>query len=221
MGKLSGFLASRGLWIIFLEITVISLAFSFSIPLLVYLQVMWAIGWSMVALSMLVWLSPRKVLAIGLAIVALHNLLDVIPSARLGGSELLLHKGGLVIWNGHPIAVIDYPVLPWVGVMALGYGLGFLFISPKPNRILSWLGVVFVAAFFVLRGINRYGDPNPWVVQSTVAKTVMAFFNVEKYPPSLMFVCATLGPALLLFPILSRVRNSITGFLRTSRVLFR
>jgi uncharacterized membrane protein len=215
---LSWFLLTRGLWIVFLEATVISFAWSFSIPLLIYLAVMWAIGLSMVALSALVWLPRPALLSIGIAILTLHNLMDRVPVQRLGHLAQLLHERGLISWNGKAIAYAEYPVLPWVGMMALGYGLGFVFLSPHRNRFLMALGSVLVAAFLVLRVINKYGDPRPWSTQADLIKTLMDFMNGEKYqkyPPSLMYVCVTLGPVLLLIPFLDRLKHPVAEFLQT------
>ncbi len=216
--QLSRFLLSRGLWILILELTVISFGWSFSIPYLPLLQVMWAIGWSMVALSALVWLPRQLVLGIGIAIIACHNLLDPIKSQQLGGFALLwkfLHEQGLILSGGLPAAYAAYPLLPWIGVMALGYGLGAVFLSPKRDRILIQLGLALITIFLILRCTNGYGDSLPWTVQADWGKTAMLFFHVQKYPPSLMFVCATLGPVLLLIPVLERSKGPVVEFFRT------
>jgi uncharacterized membrane protein len=169
----------------------------------------------MVALSARVWLPRPAVLSIGISILTFHNLLDRVPLQRLGYLARLLHEPGLISWNGKAIAYAEYPVLPWVGMMALGYGLGFVFLSPHRNRFLTGLGSVLVAAFLLLRVINRYGDPRPWSTQADLVKTMMDFMNVEKYPPSLMYVCATLGPVLLLIPFLDRLKRPVAEFLQT------
>jgi uncharacterized membrane protein len=114
-----------------------------------------------------------------------------------------------------PIAYVEYPVMPWVGMMAFGYGLGFVFLSAQRNRLLTGLGSVLVAAFVLLRVINSYGDPRPWSTQPDLIKTMMDFMNVETYPPSLIYVWATLGPILLLIPFLDRLKNPVAEFLQT------
>jgi uncharacterized membrane protein len=214
---LSLFLLKRGLWLVVLELTVVCFAWSFSIPLFFLLQVIWAIGWSMVALAALVWLPRQAVLAIGAAIVLLHNLLDPIHagSGPLGLLWMFAHDGGIVKWDGEPVAIFGYPVLPWIGVMALGYGLGAAFLSDRRDRILTGLGAAMIAAFLVLRGFNIYGDPHPWAVQADMAKTLMDFFNIHKYPPSLLYLCATLGPMLLVFPWLNRLKGPAATVLLT------
>lgn len=207
--RLSGFLLKRGLWIVVLEVTVISFGWSFSIPYMPFLQVMWAIGWSMAGMAALVRLPGRAVLAIGAAILLFHNLLDPIQAKTLGTfgpAWLVLHEGGILMWNGKPLALAFYPLLPWLGVMSLGYGLGFVFLSPNRDRLLLRLGLGMLAAFAILRSFHGYGEPLPWATQATLTKTAMNFFNVQKYPPSLLYVCATLGPVLLLVRFLSRCK---------------
>lgn len=216
--RLSRFLVARGLWLVVLEVTVVAFAWSFSIPLLPHFQVIWAIGWSMVALAALVWLPARAVLFVGIGIVAGHNLLDPIKAAQLGSLSMLweiLHDGGMLLWHGAPIAVFYYPVLPWIGVMALGYGLGPIFLSPRRDRILVPLALGLIVLFVALRAVNGYGNLQPWSAQATGGQTVMSFLNVQKYPPSLLYVCATLGPMLLLVPLFDRARGLAIDVLRT------
>ncbi|MCU1325883.1 MAG: hypothetical protein JWN34_1253, partial [Bryobacterales bacterium] len=211
---LSGFLLKRGLWIVALELTVISFAWSFSIPLLPFLQVMWAIGWSMVVLAGLVWLPRVVVLSLGIAVITLHNLLDPIRSQSFGVFApvwIMLHDPGPLLRNGRPAALVLYPLLPWAGLMAFGYGLGAAFLSPKKDRILACLGAGMIALFIVLRLLNGYGDPIPWSVQTDAVRSLMAFFRLQKYPPSLMFICATVGPALLTVVAFERLRGPVAA----------
>jgi uncharacterized membrane protein len=217
--RLAGFLLTRGLWLVVLELTVVAFGWSFSIPLLFPLQVIWAIGWSMVALSVLVRFLPAGgVLAIGIAIVAGHNLLDPVSARSLGAwgpAWMLVHERGPLMWNGAVVAIVAYPLLAWFGIMALGYGLGSVFVSPQRDRSLATLALGMLAVFVVLRWLNLYGDPRPWIPQVTPGQTVMAFFDVQKYPPSLLYVCATLAPMLLLVPVFDRLRGAAAGVLRT------
>lgn len=216
--QLAVFLVKRGLWLVVLEVTVIAFGWSFSIPLLPHLQVIWAIGWSMVTLGALVYLPATAVLAIGVVIVAGHNLLDPIHASALGVWSLawqVLHEQGMVVRNGTVVVAIYYPLLPWIGVMALGYGLGPLFVSPKRDRALVSLALGMLALFVVLRTFNVYGDPRPWAPLDTTLKSSMSFMNVQKYPPSLLYVCATLGPMLLLVPLFDRLRGPVANVLRT------
>jgi uncharacterized membrane protein len=216
--QLSRFLVTRGVWLAVLEVTVVAFGWSFSIPLLPHLQVIWAIGCSMIVLGALVWLPSAAVLAVGIAIVAGHNLLDATHAPQMGSFATLwqlLFENGMVTWNGRPVLAIYYAIVPWLGVMALGYGLGPVFLSPRRDRVLVSLGAALMAAFVVLRFLNGYGDPLPWSAQPTPGQTAMSFFNVQKYPPSLSYVCATLGPMLLLVPLFDRARGPLVQVFRT------
>src|SRR5690606_28442101 len=151
-GALSRFLLTRGAWLIFLEMTVISFGWSFAAPWPFFLQVIWAIGWCMIALAALVWLPRAAVMGAGLAIVLGHNLLDPVSADALGGAALVwtfLHEGGPIFVGEAPIGLIAYPVLPWIGVIAVGYGLGPLFLEPpgKRDRTILTLGLAMLAAF--------------------------------------------------------------------------
>ena len=216
-GTLSRFLLTRGLWLVLLEMTVISFGWAFTLPYFLFLQVIWAIGWSMVALAALIWLPRPAVLAIGIAIVVGHNLFDGIDPARFGSFAWLwavLQTGAILPPDGPPVALIAYPILAWIGVMALGYGMGPIFLSPMRDRTLRLIGLGMIAAFLLLRLSHGYGDPRAWSMQPELGKTLMLFFNVEKYPPSLHYVCATLGPVLLLFPTIGRWQGRAADMVR-------
>lgn len=216
---LAWLLLTRGLWLIFLENTVIAFGWAFTIPLLFFVQVIWAIGWGMVALSALVWLPRAAVLGLGLAIVLGHDLLDAVQPDRLGELATLwkfLHVTTVIQVGSLPV-LIAYPVVPWAGLMFLGYGLGPVFgLDPvRRDRMLVQLGVALIAAFLILRGFNLYGDPGAWQPRGTLRDTLMVFFNVNKYPPSLLYVCITLGPVLLLLPVIERWRGAPARFFQT------
>jgi uncharacterized membrane protein len=210
--RLPGFLLTRGLWLVFLEVTLIHFLWSFSLPLHgIMCQVMWAIGWSMVVLSVLTLLPTSAVTAIGIAIVAFHNTWDGIEPAEWGSLGWLwevLHAG--TRWSPGPDhfrLFVMYPLLPWVGVMACGYGFGAL-LTCEPavrRRQLLGLGLALTVLFVVLRAINRYGDPRPWSVQERGPLfTAFSFLNCHKYPPSLLFLLMTLGPAIFLLGLMDR-----------------
>ncbi|MBW8734983.1 MAG: hypothetical protein JF571_11900, partial [Asticcacaulis sp.] len=114
-----------------------------------------------------------------------------------------------------PVVALFYPVLPWIGVIALGYGMGDVFLSPNRNRTLLTTGLGLLVLFLILRATNLYGDPRPWAVQANLASSVMDFLNVAKYPPSLLYVCATLGVVLSIAPLLDRLPVRVSGFFRT------
>lgn len=221
---LSRFLLTRGLWLIFVEATILSFGWSFGFPYPFFLQVIWAIGWSMVALAALVLMPRAAVLAIGLAIVFGHNLLDPLTPAQFGGASLLwtfLHEGGPIFIGQQPIGLAAYPILPWIGVMAVGYGAGPLFVEPAAarDRKLLMIGAAMLVLFLLLRFTGLYGEPQAvaatgnyaaggsWRDQTGPGAQIMTFFNVQKYPPSLLFLLATLGVAALLFPLLSRIKG--------------
>jgi uncharacterized membrane protein len=228
--QLSLFLFTRGLWLIFLELTVLSFGWSFAFPYLLFMQVIWAIGWSMIGLAALIWLPRTAVLAIGIAIIAGHNLLDPIQPDQLGSFGIFwtfLHEGGLVPNFERPIGLVPYPIIPWLGVIAFGYGMGAVFTEPpaQRDRKLLLLGGLMLAAFFVLRFFNAYGNPtapagpNPgvriWQDQPDLASQIMVFFDVQKYPPSLQFVLVTLGIVFVTWPLLSKLRGPVGSILST------
>ncbi len=211
-GALSSRLVTRGLWLIALELTVIGFAWSFSFDFL-FLQVIWAIGWSMIALGVIVWLPTATVLAIGVAILALHNLLDPVRPEQLGVLAPLwsaLHESGPILDGRVLRGFFAYPILPWIGVICFGYGLGSVFRLEAQRRrfMLSVIGTGLILLFVILRFIDLYGDPNGWEIQSSSSRTVMDWLSTTKYPPSLQFATMTLGPALLLLPQLERLKGA-------------
>lgn len=216
--ELSRHLFTRGLWLIVLEFTVISFGWAWSAPYLLLLQVIWAIGLSMMILSLLVWLPGQAVLAIGIAIIAGHNLFDPVEAGQLGPFALvwqLAHEGAILPSPQEARVWAMYPIVPWFGVMAFGYGLGSVFLSEKRDRLLVIIGASMIGVFLILRGFNLYGDPRPWSPQADIGATIMVFMDVMKYPPSLLYVCATLGPVLLLFPLVGKLHGSVAGLFRT------
>ncbi|MGD9967805.1 MAG: DUF1624 domain-containing protein [Hyphomonadaceae bacterium] len=230
LAQLSRFLFARGLWLIFLEVTVLSFGWSFGFPYAFFLQVIWAIGWSMLALAGLIWLPRAVVLAIGIAIIGGHNLLDPIDARELGALQLLwtfLHDGGPIFVGEQPIGLIAYPVLAWIGIIALGFGLGAIFAEApaKRDRIMVTLGIVMLVTFLLLRGFGLYGDPTfatgpeaiarDWREQTTFGAALMVFLDVQKYPPSLQFTLVTLGIVFAIFPLLSRLPGVMRSVLNT------
>jgi uncharacterized membrane protein len=202
-GALSRFLLTRGLWIVLLGLTVerFNLFFNLNYDLIV-LVTLWAIGCSMVALSAMVWLGDRALIAVSVAMILLHNLLDGIRPARFGSAAWvwnILHQPGPLPLDGH-VVMAGYPLVPWIGVMGLGYGLGKVcLLEPERRRVLLMrIGAGMTAAFVVVRAINIYGNPTAWSVQRSAVFTVLSFLNCTKYPPSLDFLLMTLGPALML-----------------------
>jgi uncharacterized membrane protein len=224
--EISRYLWTRGLWLVLLELTVVSVGWSFTFDVLPWTAgVIWALGWSMVLMAALVWLPLRTIAIVGLALIGLHNATDGVRPNALGEFGWLwraLHvsdfAGPRIEQNADALIRIDYPIVPWVGVMAIGYCLGPLLRQPpdRRRRILVILGGVGVAAFFVLRFANGYGDPQPWSAQPNRLYTALAFLRVRKYPPSLDFLLMTLGPSLIALASLERAR----GWLAAAVVTF-
>jgi uncharacterized membrane protein len=206
VGALSWFLFTRGLWLILLELTVVRcFGFQFNVDYRVtMLLVFWALGWSMIALSALVHLPLPVVTAFGVALIAGHNLFDGVRSTN--PIWLVMHGPGLVINRPPHVLFASYPLIPWIGVTAAGFGLGRIY-EWTPDRRRAFLlraGVLMTVAFVVLRALNVYGDPSRWRVQQSSAATMLSFLNTTKYPPSLLFLLMTLGPALLLLRAVDR-----------------
>ncbi len=217
--ELFTFLFSRGLWLIFLELTLNNLIWWFDISFTVInMQVIWAIGFSMVILSFLIFLPVRLILIVGIIIVAGHNLLDKITMEGTGLRSVLwyLFHEMKVIQYSNRIFYMQYAVLPWIGVMILGYCLGTLYnhqtLQAVRKKLLLWLGIGGILAFIIIRGINIYGDPNPWQTQKNTLYSIMSFINVNKYPPSLLYILMTLSPAMLILFATENVKSKVTDF---------
>jgi uncharacterized membrane protein len=205
-GHLARFLLLRGALLVLLELTVIrTFAYQFNVDYRVtLLSVIWALGWSMIALGVLVAL-PRSVLAaFGLILVFGHNLLDDVTWTN--PIWLVAHRPGVILQGAERIVFVAYPLVPWVGVTALGFALGevYRWNATRRRKLLLVLGVLSIAAFVGLRATGLYGNPGLWQTQPTQIKTFLAFLNVNKYPPSLQFLLMTLGPAMLMLRWLDR-----------------
>jgi uncharacterized membrane protein len=197
--ELSWFLFTRGLWLIFLEIVVtrcLGWQFNFDYHVL-FLIVLWALGWAMIVLSGLVYLPAWAVATFGVAMIATHNLFDSVQSDN--PIWTILHSPNFLLNTPQHTAFVGYPLVPWIGVTAAGYGLGQIYGWPSERRraFLLPLGLGLIAGFIILRAINLYGDPRPWTTQRSAAFTVLSFLNTTKYPPSLLFLLMTLDPAVL------------------------
>jgi uncharacterized membrane protein len=203
LGDLSRFLVTRGIWLIVLETTVVRFFWQFNLDYrITLLNVLWALGWSMIVLGALVHLPVRAVAAIGVVMIVTHNALDGVQAAAFGALApvwSLLHSPGVILPGPAHLVFAAYPLIPWIGVTAAGYALGSLWDLDAGRRraLLLRLGLGCIAAFLVLRGFNLYGDPAPWTPQARPALTLVSFLNLNKYPPSLLFLLMTLGPVLL------------------------
>jgi len=214
-GQLSRFLVTRGVWLIFLELTVLRwiLLFQFGwTNQLIILSVIWMLGLSMVVLAALIHLPARWLAGLSLVLIAVHNLFDKVDPVRFGRAAWLwdiLHVQAVFGFLGANI-LVAYPLVPWVAVMAAGYCFGPV-LRWEPARRQSFmirLGLGLSVAFVVVRALNRYGDPTQWAAQHSTLYTVLSFLNCTKYPPSLQFLLMTLGPAMIAMALLERVHFS-------------
>jgi uncharacterized membrane protein len=221
--ELSKFLLTRGLWLIFLEFTVIrfSLFFNFDYSFFGLAEVIWVFGVSMIVLAGLIYLPVRVVAVLGLAMIVLHNLLDsfqVPPATSMASMPppdfwqklwLFLHQPGFVPLTGSVKMFVAYPLIPWIGVMAAGYALGAVYTweSERRRKFLFRAGIALTVLFVVVRATNLYGDPQIWKAQENPVFTVLSFLNTTKYPVSLLFLLMTLGPVMLILAWAEKINN--------------
>ena len=218
--ELSIFLIKRGLWLILIEIFVLNFAFSFDVHYsMIGLQTIWAIGISMIILGLVIWLPFEAIAAIGLLIIIGHNSLDFyeanLKSTPGWWYDLLHHFGFYPLWDHHSLLIL-YPFLSWAGLMMVGYCFGKLFISfegIRRKKILIGIGSGIILFFVALRATNVYGDPDHWSTQKNSLFTFLSFMNVHKYPPSLLYMCATIGPAILFLAFAGNIKNRLTRFI--------
>ena len=213
----SRFLLTRGLWLVILEVFVISFGWTFNSPSnIIILQVIWALGISMIALAGLIYLPQKAIIIIGFVLIAGHDLLD---NVHVPGSGIASFSWGFLHERGYftfmPFPIQDgYPVLPWIGIMALGYCIGSLYTADKAaakrKKTLTQFGIAAILLFVVIRAVNIYGDNSPWQTQPSPIYTFLSFLNVSKYPPSLLYILVTLGPALLFLAYTEKPLNAIT-----------
>jgi len=215
--ELSFFLFTRGIWLILLELFIVTLEWTFNPHYAAFiLQVIWAFGISMLVLSVLIHL-PRSVIGlIGILLIAGHNLLDTV---HVAGNTFpafgwaFLHEQHFFSFG--PLNVmVGYPILPWIGLICLGYCLGKVYapeVEPlQRRRTLLTLGAGIIVLFFLLRFSNLYGDPVRWSTQKNGLFTFMSFLNTTKYPPSLLYVLMTMGPALVFLALMEKPLNAVT-----------
>ena len=227
---LARFLVTRGAWLVLLELTVIRLGWTFNLDFAHYLLagVIWMIGWCMILMAGLVYLPLAAIGTLGIAVVALHNLMDpyvrtiqpALREASLGWLWKTLYFGGGVQVGGEggPPLVILYVLVPWIGVMAAGYAFGpvMRMDAERRRKICLWLGCGALALFLVLRALDGYGDPRPWHSPAGAPRRMpaaFAFINTAKYPASLDFLLMTLAPVFIAIPFLERARGRVANVL--------
>ena len=224
---LTRFLIKRGLWLILLEFTVIRISATFNLKyvFLGAMQVIWAIGVSMIVLALLIHFPKWLVGAFGVVMICAHNWFDRFHAAgSWRGPESPVPTVAAKLWFilhqpfeafpifgwPSPVVAVIYPLIPWVGVMAAGFCFGAIYLwqPQRRRRFLIVLGSVATVLFVVLRGINMYGDPSHWSRQGSTAFTILSFLNTTKYPPSLLYLLMTLGPALLALALFEKSQES-------------
>ena len=214
--ELSGFLLKRGLWLVFVEIIIISFGWKFDVEFRhIGLQTIWQLGISMIVLAGLIHLPKTLVLIFSCLIIFGHNLLD---SIHFDGSYLwaILHERRLFEWTEGHYFRTAYPLLPWIAVMSLGYCFGSLYNNSvdaaKRKKILNGLGFGSLILFLILIVINKYGDPLPWTNYNDGTKTLMSILNVTKYPPSLLFLLITLGGTFIFLANTEKLKGKVVSF---------
>ncbi len=210
---LAEYLITRGVWLIFLELTVVRLGIEFNpVSRLVLLIVLWSIGGAFMVLAALIFLPSRVVGAAGVLLIATHALASgylqglEMPASMRAVTVLLLQPGFLPLPGGVNL-LVGYPLLPWLGVVAAGYGFGEImrFEPVRRQRVMGMTGIALTAGFVLLRAWGAYGEPRPWTTQGTPLMTVLSFLNCTKYPPSPLFLMMTLGPAITIMAVIDRV----------------
>lgn len=214
--ELSRYLVTRGLWLLVLELILTPIGWQFGFDLVpAFALVLWALGWSMIVMAVLVHVPRNVLLVLSLVVIFGHNLLDPMKPDAFGSMAGLwhaLHAPGFILPG---VLFVGYPLIPWFAVMCLGYVLAQVFdwnVSQR-RRALLLSGTGALALFVLLRAVNGYGNPDPWTAQRSTALTIASFLNVRKYPPSLDFLLMTLGPALIALALIENARGRIASWL--------
>ncbi len=210
-------LLKRGLWLIVVEIVAISFFFQFSYQMII-LSVIWAIGWGMIFLAGFIRLPRWSQIAVVVVMIAGHNLFGgVSPVTPANFVIAMLHNSPFVVPVGNTIILFSYALIPWIAVMAAGYVVASWFVElpDSRNRKFRILGIVLLLVFIILRTTNVYGDPAPWTPQEDSFRTMLSWINVSKYPPSLLFLCITLGIVFVSMPLFDRVGGRVGKLIGT------
>jgi uncharacterized membrane protein len=217
------FLIKRGFWLVLVEVTLITFGITAN-PFFnfIVLQVIWAIGWSMIILGLLSWISPKAVLIVGIILFFGHNILDFVTAPADGQGRVwwiifLRAFSSIIPLDQSHVLGVFYAILPWTGVMLMGYSIGKWFnkeFNPETRRkLLLRTGLGLIVLFIVLRATNFYGNPIPWVKGEGLRFNLLGFLNTQKYPPSLLYLSMTLGPACIALALLEKVKGKFTDFI--------
>lgn len=217
--ELSVFLIKRGIWLIFIELTIVCFGWYFDLQFRTLgLLVIWSLGISMIILAALIYLPRNYILLISLLLICFHNLLD---NVHFPGNVLwsVVHEQMIYKFSGNKILLIGYPIVPWFAVMALGYYFGSLydksFDNSKRKKLLNSIGIIAVATFVVLRLVNLYGDPKQFKEFGSFSQNLISFLNPNKYPPSLLYLLMTLGATFLFLANSEKLKGRIVNFFCT------
>jgi len=216
---LSAFLLKRGLWLVFIELTIVNFGWYFdSCFHSPGLLVIWSLGISMIVLAAVIHLPLNTIVVISILLISGHNLLDNIHFPG-NYAWALLHEESMFKYSETFRLYVAYPIVPWIAVMSLGYCFGSLynrsFDAAKRKKILLISGSFAIVLFFVLRGINGYGNPSKWMAYDTFSKTVISFLAPAKYPPSLLYLLMTLGPAFIFLALAEKCKGWLVNFFST------
>lgn len=212
--ELSRFLLTRGVWLVFIEVTIINFGWFFDFHYrMVEIQVIWSLGISMICLAALVHMPLKYILGVGVVMIAGHNLFDNVHFENNWLWSLLHEQHVFKVTPAFSIEIY-YPLVPWIGVMATGYCLGAWYGSDETTRKRNLIitGISLCVLFIIIRSINVYGDPVPWQSQTTSVVTFLSFLNLTKYPPSLLFLLFTLGGVLIALWLLDSAKGKVANF---------
>ncbi|WP_242083921.1 DUF1624 domain-containing protein [Aestuariivivens sediminis] len=217
--ELSAFLLKRGIWLIGIELTIVYFGWSFNVSFSsLGLLVIWSLGISMIFLAAMVHLSMKHILILSLAIIFGHHLLDGVHFNQNLFWSILHERGYFTVFDSIKLRVV-YPIIPWIGVMSLGYYFGKFYdgtVTPEyRQKRFTQIGLACIGGFFIMRAINLYGNSDPWISFDNGVQTLISFMDPSKYPPSVTYLLMTLGPSILFLGISEHLKGRFVNFCTT------